>query len=1046
MFLPFSEGFLMPVFHPSVAERVSECLRLMAVGSNGNCRWRTAARRSAAVAWVSAESLECRTLLAGNFGYATVFKPTVQTGSPAGEGNGIAVDSAGNSYVTGSFTATYGFGGSGIATVGGKDIYVTKLDPLGAQVWIRRIGSTGDESGQGITIDASGDVFVSGFFSGTVDFDPSTTSTFNLTSAGGTDSFVLQLNNNGGFVAAARLGGTGTDQGLAIAVDPVNGEIVTTGFFSGTVTPGNGGPAVTSNGGEDIFVSILSPGALLNQTFFKMGGTTNDRGLGVAIENVRDVFVTGSFTGTADFDPNSGTFNLVSAGLDDAFVVRLDGSNFVWATRAGSVANDSSRGIDLDAEGNVYTTGRFEGTVDFNGGSGTFNQTSSGSADAYVLKQDSLGAFVYARQMGGIGPDDARGISVDEVGNVYTTGSFQQTARFGAGTSAPVLKATNTTAANFNDIFVAKQNSTGTFVFARAMGGGDSAETGFAIAVNGDGSIYSTGIYNRDADFDPGVGVQTRTSFGSLGFNSIYVSHLTPDLFSPSGNSSQTMRKNGSVIELINNGTGLVVASTLLSETRSIVVSTVTSLKLDFSSGGSFAVPNGVQFNGFSGNDIMELIGVGTEAFTFQPSTTSGRGTILAYGQKVDFTGLDTLLVSKSLGLIIEPQGSADILTVEHQAGDLGEEMLITGTTGGTAITPIAFAKIANVTIDTGARDGSVATSSDSITMAAGSLEADGLTNLTIRTGKGNDTLFVNGPDVGLPVPGGAFWFLGGGGVDRLTAVGDVHWNLNDTRLISSGGGRIQIDDIEKASLTGGASNNNISAVGFSGDATLDGGNGNDLIRGGFGDDLIFGGAGNDRVWCGDGDDTVFAQSGNDVLYGENGADTLKASSGLDQLFGGDGDDFLFGEADNDELYGGNGSDRVNGGTGNDLLYGESGNDLVEGDDGNDILDGGTGNDTLVGGIGIDLYVLGGTANGEDLALQRLSATSAVFKRKPRGLVSVLEQDTITMDATDEFFINALGGDDLISIDVALTQLGSVDGGDGSDSCTAPAAWTKVSC
>ena len=78
--------------------------------------------------------------------------------------------------------------------------------------------------------------------------------------------------------------------------------------------------------------------------------------------------------------------------------------------------------------------------------------------------------------------------------------------------------------------------------------------------------------------------------------------------------------------------------------------------------------------------------------------------------------------------------------------------------------------------------------------------------------------------------------------------------------------------------------------------------------------------------------------------------------------------------------------------------------------------------------------------------MQRVSATSALFKRKPRGLVSVLEQDTITMDASDEFHISALGGDDLIAIDLAFTQLGSVDGGDGIDTCTAPAAWTKVSC
>ena len=154
----------------------------------------------------------------------------------------------------------------------------------------------------------------------------------------------------------------------------------------------------------------------------------------------------------------------------------------------------------------------------------------------------------------------------------------------------------------------------------------------------------------------------------------------------------------------------------------------------------------------------------------------------------------------------------------------------------------------------------------------------------------------------------------------------------------------------------------------------------------------------------------------------------------------------LFGGAANDELYGGNGNDRIVGEAGNDLLFGEAGNDILEGGDNDDVMDGGAGNDSYNGGLGVDLIALSGTANAENLQLLQNSATSAVFKRKPRGLLSVLEQDTITMDATDEFFISALGGDDLIAIDPTFTQLGSIDGGDGTDSCTAPAAWIKVSC
>ena len=332
------------------------------------------------------------------------------------------------------------------------------------------------------------------------------------------------------------------------------------------------------------------------------------------------------------------------------------------------------------------------------------------------------------------------------------------------------------------------------------------------------------------------------------------------------------------------------------------------------------------------------------------------------------------------------------------------------------------------------------------VSFAVGSLEAQGLQNVFVRTGKGSDILTVNGPDIGLPVSDSKFWFLGGSGVDRLTAIGDTNWDLNDIRLVSAGGGKILHDDIEKSSLTGGASKNHLNASLFSGDVTLDGASNNDLLRGGFGNDTLFGGIGNDRVFGGLGDDIAYGQDGNDQLWGDAGEDTIYGSTGNDQIWGGDDNDWMTGEADDDVVQGGAGDDTVNGGDNADRLFGDAGNDILNGGNGNDLLNGGTENDTLIGGAGIDLYDLQGTNNAEDLNLQRASATSSSFRRKPRGLVSVLERDSITMDATDEFLISALGGDDLIAIDLAFTQLGSVDGGDGTDSCTAPAAWTKVSC
>jgi Ca2+-binding RTX toxin-like protein len=246
--------------------------------------------------------------------------------------------------------------------------------------------------------------------------------------------------------------------------------------------------------------------------------------------------------------------------------------------------------------------------------------------------------------------------------------------------------------------------------------------------------------------------------------------------------------------------------------------------------------------------------------------------------------------------------------------------------------------------------------------------------------------------------------------------------------LVSASGGKVYHDDIERASLTGGAGKNHLNASLFSGDVTLNGGGDNDLIRGGSGNDVLYGGTGNDRIYGGPGDDNINGQDGNDQLWGEAGEDTMRGGNNNDWLWGGDDNDWINGEAGDDILQGGTGDDTMFGGDNNDRLFGDAGNDILN------------------GGTGVDLYDLQGTNNAEDLQLTRVNATSASFRRKPRGLVSVLELDTITMDAMDEFLISALSGDDLIAIDLTFSQLGSIDGGDGTDSCTAPAAWTKVSC
>ncbi|MBI4946033.1 MAG: SBBP repeat-containing protein, partial [Bacteroidetes bacterium] len=157
-----------------------------------------------------------------------------------------------------------------------------------------------------------------------------------------------------------------------------------------------------------------------------MGGTDNDRGYSIAVDGSGNVYTTGVFTGTADFDPGAGNYPLTAAGVDglsDIFISKLDASgNFVWAKRIGDTDNDRGYSIAVDGSGNVYTTGFFRGTVDFDPGAGSYPLTAAGSQEFFISKLDASGNFVWAISMSGISAGYS--IAIDGSGYVYTTGLF----------------------------------------------------------------------------------------------------------------------------------------------------------------------------------------------------------------------------------------------------------------------------------------------------------------------------------------------------------------------------------------------------------------------------------------------------------------------------------------------------------------------------------------------------------------------------------------------------------------------------------------------
>ena len=475
-------------------------------------------------------------------------------GAGSDSGYSIAVDSAGNVYTTGYFYDTVDFDPGPdtfnlTAAVEGappywSDIFVSKLDSAGNFVWAKRMGGAADEWEQGndIIVDVTGNVYITGVFYGTADFDPGP-ETFNLTSAGYCDIFVLKLDNAGNFVWAKRIGGAGPDTGQGIAVDGA-GNVYTTGLFQVTVDfdPGPGTFNLSAVGGTDIFVSKLDSAGNFVWAGI-MGGNNFNSGSEIAVDGVGNVYTTGSFQDTVDFDPGTGTFNLTSAGGSDIFVSKLDSAgDFVWAESMGGAGPDFGLGISVDGVGNVYTTGFFQSTADFDPSAGTFNLSSAGDYDIFMSKLDSAGDFVWARSMGGVDLDEARDIAVDGAGNVYTTGCFRDTVDFdpGAGTF-------NLVSAGEDDGFVLMLDSAGEFVLAESMGGaGDS--NGYGITVDDAGNIYTTGHFSDTADFDPGAGTFDLISAGGY---DIFVLKLSgPDNTPPSisiGPPSVGMTKNGPV-------------------------------------------------------------------------------------------------------------------------------------------------------------------------------------------------------------------------------------------------------------------------------------------------------------------------------------------------------------------------------------------------------------------------------------------------------------------------------------------------------------------
>jgi hypothetical protein len=509
------------------------------------------------------EALESRTLFA---------VAAVVSGTTIDEGTTVAALPGGGEIMGGVFsdTATFGSGShqQTLTAVGQTAVFVAEYSATGTLEWVRQFGGLGglfaayknnapdypidpERSGNstqgagvylqqlgqtigGVAVDSAGDVYFTGSFYGSVTFNAGSSSK-NFTSVGPyggqyPDIYLIKMDRNGNLIWGDQMGGEFSDVANAIAIDS-SGNAYIAGYFSRTANfdPDGGTYDLTSHGRSDIFAAKYTPaGALVWAD--GMGSNdlnTNHRNMAksIAVDSSGDVYLTGVFAGTSDFDPGTGVYDLTTPGYTSDFIEKLNSSGaFVWAEQIGSVGNNGGVSIAVGPGDSVYTLAYFEDTAQVNPGTGkplNFAATPSSSgqppdkSDLLVEKLTTSGNLIWAKQISGEGWETAGTIAVDADGSAYITGAFDYSTNFNTrGTPEIVTSVNGVNTFNDNndnnrstsyDIFLEKLSTNGRFLYVRTFGGAGD-DFGMADALTPTGDLLLTGMFRGTVNFNPEKG------------------------------------------------------------------------------------------------------------------------------------------------------------------------------------------------------------------------------------------------------------------------------------------------------------------------------------------------------------------------------------------------------------------------------------------------------------------------------------------------------------------------------------------------------------
>jgi hypothetical protein len=397
----------------------------------------------------------------------------------------VATDGNGDVVIAGEVEGTLKLGNFTLTSAGLVDAFVAKLDKNGSVVWAKRFGDAFNQAALGVAFDGQGNVLVTGYYVGTINFGSSS-----HISAGGSDVFVAKLAGQDGAASWSKSYGSGNDDqiGTAISVDSGNSPVVT-GFFTGTMSIG--GTNVTSAGQVDVFVAKLAAGNGNTTWAVKYGGADFETPRAITTDANGDVLLTGDFFGTSF---TIGSTTLASAGQQDVFVAKLGSAAgaAVWAKKYGSTGIDIGRGIVMGSTGPTVV-GEYEGNVDFGGG----GLQSAGGFDIFITEHDAAGAHKQSKRFGGAGDDSALAVASDGKNGDYaiagfTTGSVD----FGTG----VL-----TSAGGRDGVIARLDSKLAGLWSRRSGDATFYQRASGVAIGFKSAVIAAGDFSGKADFGSGL-------------------------------------------------------------------------------------------------------------------------------------------------------------------------------------------------------------------------------------------------------------------------------------------------------------------------------------------------------------------------------------------------------------------------------------------------------------------------------------------------------------------------------------------------------------